>query len=90
MAVTAGEPLNLSCSAEGNPKPLISWSLRRHAGQSEGRGHTSQLIFPVVSPADAGIYVCEATNLKGRQSVDVELLVHGERRRGLRLPWSPP
>ncbi|CAF92862.1 unnamed protein product [Tetraodon nigroviridis] len=61
---------------EGNPKPLISWSLRRHAGQSEGRGHTSQLIFPVVSPADAGIYVCEATNLKGRQSVDVELLVH--------------
>lgn len=80
VEVMAGEPLNLSCLAEGNPRPRISWSLRRATGQSEGRGPDSQLILPAVSPADAGFYVCEATNLKGTQSAAVELLVHGERK----------
>lgn len=86
----AGHPLNLSCLAEGNPRPIIGWSLRRETGQSEGRGHNNQLIFPAVSPADAGFYVCEATNMKGTQSADVELLVHGERNSGLWVVLAPP
>lgn len=142
----AGDPLNLSCLAEGNPRPVIRWSSRQEAGPSEGReaglskgreaglsegreagvsvareaglsevreaglfegqeagppegqeagpaegrSHTGQLVFPAVSLADAGIYVCEATNLKGQQSADVELQVHGERRRGLVGLLSPP
>lgn len=83
----AGEPLNLSCLAEGNPRPLVSWSFRTATGQSEGRGHDGQLTLAAVRPADAGFYVCEAANTQGRQSADVELLVHGERRSGL---WLHP
>lgn len=82
----AGDALNLSCWAEGNPRPLISWSLRGEAAQSEGRGHSSQLTFPAVRPADGGLYVCEAANTQGRQSARVELLVHGERKRLLLPP----
>lgn len=90
MVVMAGHPLNLSCLAEGNPRPIIRWSFRLETGQSEGRGHSGQLIFPAVSPTDAGFYVCEATNMKGRQSADVELLVHGERKSGLWGELAPP
>lgn len=85
----AGAPLNLSCLAEGNPKPTISWSLRRESGQSEGRGQSAQLVLMAVSPTDAGFYVCEATNLKGNQSAGVEFLVHGERKRGYLGRVSP-
>uniref|UniRef100_H2TGZ5 Ig-like domain-containing protein n=1 Tax=Takifugu rubripes TaxID=31033 RepID=H2TGZ5_TAKRU len=76
VVVTTGAPLNLTCLAEGNPKPTISWSLRRESGRSEGRSQNGQLVLLSVSPADAGFYVCEATNTKGSQSADVELLVH--------------
>lgn len=68
---------------------MISWSLRLESGQSEGRGQSAQLVVMAVSPTDAGFYVCEATNVKGNQSADVEVLVHGERKRGYSGRVSP-
>lgn len=74
----AGSPLTLSCLAEGNPEPMISWSFRTAGGRSVARGRGRQLVFMAVSLSEAGQYDCEARNTEGNQTAGVEVAVHGE------------
>lgn len=78
MVVMAGSPLTLTCSAEGNPKPSLSWSSRTADGRSVPRGQGQQLVFTAVSLSEAGWYNCEARNTEGNQTAAVEVTVHGE------------
>ncbi|XP_039985615.1 vascular cell adhesion protein 1b [Xiphias gladius] len=76
VVVMAGSPLTLNCSAEGNPKPTVSWSFRTADGGSVQRGRGRQLIFTAVSLSEAGRYECEARNSEGNQTAAVDITVH--------------
>ncbi|KAM3619818.1 uncharacterized protein V6R79_014029 [Siganus canaliculatus] len=76
VLVMAGDPLTLTCSAEGNPEPSITWSSRTTAGQSVPRGRGPELVFSAVSLSDAGRYECHAHNTEGNQSATVDVTVH--------------
>eukprot|EP00795_Rhopilema_esculentum_P002854 gene2854-1090_t len=63
---TVGFPLEIKCNATGNPVPKLSWKkshgvLRGRAGLSaDSKSITYNLTKPFF--ADAGYYICEATN----------------------------
>lgn len=75
----AGSPLTLSCRAEGNPEPTISWSFRTQAGHSVLLGQDHQLNLARVDLSGAGHYECQALNSEGNQTSTVEVKVDGER-----------
>ncbi|XP_076582975.1 vascular cell adhesion protein 1b isoform X1 [Chaetodon auriga] len=76
VIVTAGSPLALTCSAEGNPEPVITWSFRTPSGRSAPRGRGRQLVLTAVNLSEAGRYDCEARNTEGNQTAAVEVTVH--------------
>ncbi|CAK6984674.1 vascular cell adhesion protein 1b, partial [Scomber scombrus] len=75
LVVMAGSPLTLSCSAEGNPDPLVTWSFRTADGPVR-RGGGPQLALTAMSPSQAGWYDCEATNTEGNQTASLQVTVH--------------
>ncbi|XP_010750681.2 vascular cell adhesion protein 1b [Larimichthys crocea] len=76
VLVMAGSPLALTCSAEGNPEPIITWSFLTVSGQSVQCGRGQQLDFTAVSLSESGRYECEARNSEGNQTAGVEVTVH--------------
>ncbi|KAM9762962.1 vascular cell adhesion protein 1b [Menidia menidia] len=76
MMTMAGSPHTLSCSAEGNPEPSVSWAFRTADGRSVQRGRGGQLVFPAVELSDAGGYECWAQNSEGNISAAVNVTVH--------------
>ena len=58
-----GDTLTLSCSATGDPRPVISWR-REGAALPVGRSHRTNdgLIITDLKEEDAGIYICVATS----------------------------
>uniref|UniRef100_A0A3P8TS22 Vascular cell adhesion molecule 1b n=1 Tax=Amphiprion percula TaxID=161767 RepID=A0A3P8TS22_AMPPE len=78
MVMMDGSPLTLTCSAEGNPEPNFTWSLRTVDGQSLWQGQGSQLVLKAVGLSDAGQYECEARNTEGNHTATVDITVHGE------------
>lgn len=79
VLVMAGSPLTLSCLAEGNPEPIITWSFSSAGGQTEVQAQGHQLVFTAASLSHSGRYDCEAKNAEGQQNTSVEVTVHGER-----------
>uniref|UniRef100_A0A3B5MJW5 Ig-like domain-containing protein n=1 Tax=Xiphophorus couchianus TaxID=32473 RepID=A0A3B5MJW5_9TELE len=69
-----GEPLHLTCLAEGNPKPRYNWTL------PPNRGHISvtDLKIDSVDFQDGGQYVCTANNTVNSVSVRFDVTVRGE------------
>ena len=57
--VSRGDPFNLTCIAEGNPAPTISWE---RDGVLVGNGLVVEdnLVFDGALPDHAGIYACVA------------------------------
>ncbi|XP_068581485.1 vascular cell adhesion protein 1b [Cebidichthys violaceus] len=76
VLVMAGSPLTLTCIAEGNPDPTVTWSYRWADGRSEVRGRGRQLVLTAVTPSEAGRYDCEARNSEGNRTAEVEVTVH--------------
>ncbi|XP_022071323.2 vascular cell adhesion protein 1b [Acanthochromis polyacanthus] len=76
MVLMDGSPLNLTCSAEGNPEPNITWSFRTVDGRSLWQGRGSELVFKAVGLSDAGQYECEARNTEGNHTATVDITVH--------------
>ncbi|KAM7387857.1 hypothetical protein PAMP_024068 [Pampus punctatissimus] len=76
VVVMAGSTLTLTCSAEGNPEPLITWNFRMADGRSLPQGQGSQLVIAAVSLSQTGWYECEARNTEGNQTAAVEVTVH--------------
>ncbi|KAL3976927.1 protein transport protein YIF1 [Sarotherodon galilaeus] len=74
--VMAGSPLTLTCLAEGNPEPTITWSFRTADGRTLQRGQGSQLNFTAVELSEAGRYECDARNTEGTNSSTVDITVH--------------
>jgi len=63
------------CSADGNPKPSISWSKTSGTGQGKKDGQGNKLQITSVGYNDAGSYVCTATNVFGQAQKVVNLVV---------------
>lgn len=76
--VMAGSPLTLTCLAEGNPEPTITWSSRTADGRTLQRGQGSQLNFTAVEVSEAGRYECDAQNTEGTHSSTMDVTVHSE------------
>ncbi|XP_033478231.1 vascular cell adhesion protein 1b [Epinephelus lanceolatus] len=76
VLVMAGSPLTLSCSAKGNPEPMITWSFRAADSQSEWRRGGHMLVMWAVTLSDAGWYDCEAWNSEGNQTAGLQVTVH--------------
>ena len=67
----------LKCTAEGNPRPKVTWSkldsrlpVGRHMVESSGA-----LILKDVSPGDEGVYSCRAKNLLEQVNASAKLTV---------------
>ncbi|XP_077426091.1 neuronal growth regulator 1-like [Vanacampus margaritifer] len=65
ISLTVGDPLHLNCSAEGNPRPSVTWRLPS-AAAFEGD------VFSVdsVTMEHKGQYICSINNSMGRTTVE--------------------
>ncbi|KAK6617380.1 hypothetical protein RUM43_014389 [Polyplax serrata] len=74
--VREGEPVEIRCTAAGNPAPTLRWStasgepLNPYATFYDG-----VLYIPQTRASDAGNYICTATNSAGQDSQEVMLVV---------------
>lgn len=69
VTITEGTPHTLTCTATGEPLPLITWS--RGAVILSTQGTLS--IQPSAHRSDAGVYTCTATNTAGSDTMDITL-----------------
>uniref|UniRef100_A0A3Q4GC48 Vascular cell adhesion protein 1-like n=1 Tax=Neolamprologus brichardi TaxID=32507 RepID=A0A3Q4GC48_NEOBR len=74
--VMAGSPLTLTCLAEGNPEPTITWSFRTADGRTL---QPSTIIFNLSSALleHSDVYQCDASNLYGSQLASSSITVRG-------------
>ncbi|XP_061627827.1 vascular cell adhesion protein 1-like isoform X1 [Phyllopteryx taeniolatus] len=66
VRLTAGDPLHLNCSAEGNPRPSVTWILPS-AAPSDFKGRV--LSVDSVTTEHKGQYICSISNSMGRTTV---------------------
>lgn len=67
VTARSGDDVTLSCTAKGSPEPKLSWTRPGHKmrnGLDSMPGQT--LTLSAVKLEDAGVYVCSATNGRGR------------------------
>ncbi|RXN20466.1 vascular cell adhesion 1-like protein [Labeo rohita] len=74
-AVPLGSSLNLTCEAEGKPKPAFTWTALKPDGQSVEMGKHQVLFVQDVSLSDAGTYQCDVSNDLGSQMASVSVVV---------------
>ncbi|XP_037621009.1 vascular cell adhesion protein 1-like isoform X2 [Sebastes umbrosus] len=75
ITVTEGKPLQLSCSAEGNPTPSYTWMLpSAHLSPLDG----SVLTINSVTSSDEGQYICSVSNSVGTVTVKFNVVVQHE------------
>ena len=77
LTVTQYQTATFYCSADGNPKPSISWSKTSGTGQGNIVGQGNKLQIRSADYSDSGSYVCTATNVLGKAMKVVKLLVEG-------------
>ena len=77
MTVNESQTAILKCTADGNPRPKVTWSklssllpVGHHVVESSGA-----LIVKDVRPGDDGFYSCEAKNLLGKVNASAKLTV---------------
>ncbi|XP_042340402.1 neural cell adhesion molecule L1-like [Plectropomus leopardus] len=66
ITVTEGEPLQLNCSAVGNPSPSYNWTL---PSRSSSTSNSSVLFVSSAASADEGSYTCSVSNNMGTDTV---------------------
>lgn len=71
--VFSGDSLTLQCSARGYPQPVIRW----YKDGSLVHENTS-LQFSSLNESDTGFYQCNASNIAGSDTYEVEVLVRGK------------
>uniref|UniRef100_A0A672UN21 Ig-like domain-containing protein n=1 Tax=Strigops habroptila TaxID=2489341 RepID=A0A672UN21_STRHB len=70
-----GSALELGCSAEGRPPPLLSWFRGAAVLREEPGASSLELPLPRLTPGDAGTYVCVAENRHGSHNRSLQLHV---------------
>ncbi|XP_034954065.2 protein turtle homolog A isoform X1 [Zootoca vivipara] len=71
--------LTLTCSAAGNPQPVVTWKRDNQAieGGDKVQVKNGTLVFASVERASAGAYTCHATSEEGAITHTTRLLVQG-------------
>ncbi|KAF4073716.1 hypothetical protein AMELA_G00246430 [Ameiurus melas] len=80
--VKLGHKVSLSCTAEGNPEPNVTWSFQNQT-KTTGRRQTT-LNIPEAKAADAGSYTCTANNQLGSDTKTATLTVRHTEESNLR------
>ncbi|KAM6953852.1 leucine-rich repeat and immunoglobulin-like domain-containing nogo receptor-interacting protein 2 [Aplochiton taeniatus] len=81
VAVDEGQPAKLFCSAEGTPRPVVSWlSPRRRLLTNRNHGRVTvhnngTLEIKAAEVQDGGVYLCLASNTAGNDTLLVSLAV---------------
>ena len=88
MKVQVGQRVDIPCSAQGTPLPVITWFKGGGAVLVDGLQHIKHpdgtLSIKQAVLSDAGIYTCVATNIAGSdETVKTKSLHH------LRRPQAP-
>ena len=78
LTVTQYQTATFYCSADGNPKPSVSWSKTSGTGQGNKEGLGNKLQIKSAGYNDSGSYVCTATNVLGQVKKAVKLFVEGK------------
>ena len=78
LTVTQNETATFYCSADGNPKPSVSWSKISGKGLVNTDGQDNKLQIKSAGYNDSGSYVCTATNFFGQAKKVATLFVEGE------------
>ena len=78
LTVTQNQTATFYCSADGNPKPSVSWSKISGTGLVNTDGQDNKLQIRNAEYNDSGSYVCTATNILGQVKKAVTLLVEGK------------
>ena len=77
LTVTQNQTATFYCSADGNPKPSVSWSKTSATGLVNTDGQGNKLQIKSAGYNDSGSYVCTATNVLGQAKKVVKLFVEG-------------
>ena len=78
LTVTQNETATFYCSADGNPKPSVSWSKISRTGLVNTDGRDNKLQIKSAGYNDTGSYVCSAANVLGEVKKVVKLFVEGK------------
>ena len=78
LTVTQNQTATFYCSADGNPKPSVSWSKISGTGLVNTDGRDNKLQIKSAGYNDTGSYVCSAANVLGEVKKVVKLFVEGK------------
>ena len=78
LIVTQNQTATFYCSADGNPKPSVSWGKTSGTGQDNIDGQGNKLQIKSADYNDSGSYVCTVSNVLGEVKKEVKLSVEGE------------
>ena len=80
QTVFGGDNISLVCTATGNPPPVVQWVKDGLVSQSTGSSFpvTNTLDLKSVTVADAGTYICNASNKLGCAALQSTLVVQSE------------
>ncbi|XP_051950032.1 hemicentin-1 [Xyrauchen texanus] len=73
-----GQPVSLECTADGQPKPEVTWHRERRPvveGTHQRLFSNGTIHITATQRSDAGIYTCSAQNNVGKASQDVRLFL---------------
>ena len=68
-----GATLNVTCRADGNPLPNVTWQ-KNSTGEMFKTKRGSQQLIMSLGEDDFGIYTCVARNHLGKQEVSIEVV----------------
>ena len=87
ITTTQNQQVEIPCTARGIPRPTITWKKKRDRQRLRGRvtgrntrdGVTSTITISQVQTADAGVYICTATNKVTARPIkkEITLVVQG-------------
>lgn len=73
-AMEIGALLNVTCRADGNPLPNVTWQKNSTGETFETKQGSQQLIRSLEEDDDFGIYTCIARNHLAKQEVSIKVI----------------